>query len=56
MTQYCAVRPAIDADAARVQRALLGTEQAHDPDRTVGIALAIVGLVLVVLITTGVIE
>lgn len=52
-TEYRAFRPAMDADAMRVQRAFLTPEGAHNPDRVVGIAMAIVGVVLVILTTTG---
>lgn len=55
-TEYRALRPAIDADAARVQSALLSTESERNPDQIVGVALALVAALLVILTTIGVIE
>lgn len=52
-TEYRALRPAMDADAMRVQAALLAQ---RDPDRVVGAAIAVLAVVLAVLLTTGVIQ
>lgn len=52
-TEYRALRPAMDADATRVQAALLPSQR--DPDRLVGAALVVACAVVAVLLTTGVI-